>query len=147
LSWLRNGRELLDMSRNPWVRESRAYQRLQHSHAIVWTHASDQSARNPRHEHGLGLNPLWNMSYSCIGCATEGNCPKWPGIHWSVKALLFNDLSLPTQPYARKPPIRVRETRDMYIALDRINFGIGLSLVLVAHRGRTDPNSWESMGP
>ena len=60
--------------------------------------------------------------------------------HGSVKALLFNDLSLSTPPYARKPLIKVHETRGLHIALDCINYETGLSLVLVAHRGRNDQN-------
>ena len=49
---------------------------------------------------------------------TEGEQPEMAEIHGTVKTVLFNDLSFPTPPYARKPPIRVRETRDLYIALD-----------------------------
>jgi hypothetical protein len=37
------------------------------------------------------------------------------GIHEFMIALLFNDLNLPTPPYARKPPIRVHETQGIYI--------------------------------
>ena len=45
---------------------------------------------------------------SCL--RTEGELTQMADNHGSVKALLFNDLSIPTPPYARKPSIRVRET-------------------------------------
>ena len=37
---------------------------------------------------------------------------------WVRESLLFIDLGLLTPPYARKPPIRVREIRGLCIALD-----------------------------
>jgi hypothetical protein len=49
---------------------------------------------------------------------TEGELTQIAGNLWVLKALLFNDLSLPTPPYARKSPNRVRETRGAYVVLD-----------------------------
>ena len=71
---------------------------------------------------------------------TEGELSEMPDNQWVRESPYFNDLGLTTPPYARKPPIRVCETRGLYIALDCINFGTGLSRVLVAHRGRNDQN-------
>ena len=62
LSWLRTEGELTEMTRNPLVRESSAFQRLEPTHATVCTRAFDQSARDPRHVHCLGLNRLRNRS-------------------------------------------------------------------------------------
>ena len=63
---------------------------------------------------------------------TEGELPEMAGNPRVRESLFFNDLSLPTPPYARKPPIRVHETRRLYIALNWINFVTGVIRVLVA---------------
>ena len=42
-----------------------------------------------------------------------------------MKALLLNDLSFSTPPYALRPPIKVHETRSSHIFLDRTNFETG----------------------
>ena len=57
-----HGGEQTEMAGNPWVRDNRAFQRLEPSHATVCTQASDQSARDPRYVHCLGLNQLRNRS-------------------------------------------------------------------------------------
>ena len=118
LSRLRTDGGLPEMAVNPWVRESPSFQRLEPSHATVCTQAPDQSAHFLRLIYCLGLNQLRNKFKSCLGCAPRENCPKWPIIHGPVKALLYIDLSLPTPPYARKHPIRMRMSRDLCVALD-----------------------------
>ena len=69
LSRLRTEGELTETAGNQWVRDSHAFQRLEPFHATVCTQPSDQSARNPRLMHCLGLNQLRISSSSCLGCA------------------------------------------------------------------------------
>ena len=119
---LRTKGYLTKIAGNPWDRESRASQRLEPFHATVCTQALDQSARNPRLVYCLGLNHFRNRGYTCLACTPRANplgeMTEMFDNHGSVKGLRFNDLSLPTPPYARKPPIRVRKARGLYIALN-----------------------------
>ena len=59
-----------------------------------------------------------------------------------MKALLFNDMSLPTPLYARKPPIRVHNIQDSYIAFDELTS----EQVLVLSRLRTEGELPEMAG-
>ena len=89
LSQLRTEGERSEMAVNPWVRESHSFHRLEPSHAPVCTQASDESARNSRLMHFLGLNQLRNRSKSCLGCPPRENRPKRPGINGSVDSPAF----------------------------------------------------------
>ena len=48
MSRLRTEGELTELAGNQWVRDSPAFQRLEHSHVTVCTQPYDQSAQDPR---------------------------------------------------------------------------------------------------
>ena len=69
------------------------------------------------------------------------------GIQLIPECLHFSTLGLTAPRHKRKHPIKVTETKGLYIALDWIIFGSGADLTLHANLGRMSRNSRKSIDP
>ena len=78
----RNDRESID----PW---KPLFSQYVPSQVTNHAQAPDQSAPEPRLVHYLGLDYLWIKSWTCLACEPRTIWPKWLGIQWSMKTLIF----------------------------------------------------------
>ena len=76
---------------------------------------------------------------------TVGEMTEMAVNQWVRECLDFCTSSLATPRYKRKHPIKVPESRGLYIALDWIIFGSGVNPALYANLGRRSRNGRESI--